>query len=933
VTCTASDQCHDVGTCDPTSGVCSTPAKANGATCDDGNACTRADTCQSGACVGGNPVTCLALDQCHDVGKCDPGSGVCSNPTLADGTGCSDANACTRGDTCQGGTCTPGAPVVCTAQGQCLQPGVCDPVSGTCSTVAQPDGTTCDDGDVCSTNDACRAGTCAPGSSACVSLSFAQVAPGTKRLTVQLAATLAESPTVAVPGDPVLFTATVTNTGTLVEIANGEIDISNTVVPNPNVANDGRFSVAGYQVSLEAQSFDGTWSPIARFERDNNGAIVTPAAPIVPIQTFNPSLIQPATGVTPAPAPPVSPDALFRALINAGATGRWSYNFSANLPPSAVQLLFDPTLSQGVRVTFHFDTSVSKKPFDGTSPPADLTKLLAGFTGTVLSPSTTITFAGLTGGGTLPSQSQTIPPGATVTMAGAIPAAPFAARGAAEPEAAYLSRLAGSAYQVRAHATGQVAAGQQPAVDFGGGLSASLPIISTITKAGLQQTVIAGQSAQYSVSLRNTGSAVAGPFTITDTVGGQQVPASFSAPPVAGPGQTVTANLVMQSVPAGVATLTDIAVVSWLDRNGNAYGTISSNAFTSTVQAQVMTAAAPLVLSDPQAPSTADLVGGSAFVGGGFITATGAQGVGAFAPTAGAGARASGRVTVDATDLGTWLAGVPVTVGRRYDSAAGNAVGDFGHGWSLALEPRAEIDAGRNATLAMGDGRRLQFGLGLSPYSSALGALLEPRYAAAGAGATGQLTSDGCALVTMDAGKLVCFMGGGQEFTPSTYTYAEPGGRVFTLGAAGEPRSITSTGRDGATVSFGREGVFASTGGRTIRFERDAQERIAQVIVHDPAAGDRAYLYHYDQAGDLRAVGSPQGALIAEYAYDGAHRLRTLRDAGGATRTLGAEGAALTQRSAPSLAPALDAHALSCAPSSAASELMSGAPSSDLLCR
>jgi hypothetical protein len=641
--------------------------------------------------------------------------------------------------------------------------------------------------------------------------------------------------------------------------------------------------------------------------------------------------------VTPAPAAPVSPDPLFRALINAGATGRWNYNFSANLPPSAVQLLFDPTLSQGVRVTFHFDTSVSKKPFDGTSPPADLSRLLAGFTGSVLSPSTTITFAGLTGGGTLPSQSQSIPPGATATMSGAIPAAPFAPRGAAEPEAAYLSRLAGAGYQVRAHASGQVVAGEQPAVDFGRGLTASLPIISTVTKAGLQQTVIVGQSAPYSVSLRNTGSAVAGPFTIIDTVGGAQVAASFSAPPVAGPGQTVTANLVMQSVPAGVTSLTDVAVVSWLDRNGNVYGTISSNAFTSTVQSQVMTAAAPLVLSDAtDGQASTGVAGTSAFAGGGFASAAGAPGSGALAPNVGAGAdaRAIGRVTVDATDLAAWLAGVPVTVGRRYDSTAGNAVGDFGHGWSLALEPRAEIDAGRNATLAMGDGRRLRFGLGLSPYSSALGALLEPRYAAAGVGATGQLASDGCALVTMDAGKLVCFMGGGQEFTPSTYTYTEPGGRVFTLGAAGEPRSITSTGRDGGTVTFGREGAFASTGGRAIRFERDAQGRIGQVIVHDPVAGDRAYQYHYDQAGDLRAVSSPLGALIAEYAYDGAHRLRTLRDADGATRTLGADGAALTQRSAPSLAPALDSRALSCAPSSsAASELMSGAPSSDLLCR
>ena len=52
MTCSASDQCHTAGTCDTTSGSCSNPAKSNGATCSDGNACTQTDTCQAGACVG-----------------------------------------------------------------------------------------------------------------------------------------------------------------------------------------------------------------------------------------------------------------------------------------------------------------------------------------------------------------------------------------------------------------------------------------------------------------------------------------------------------------------------------------------------------------------------------------------------------------------------------------------------------------------------------------------------------------------------------------------------------------------------------------------------------------------------------------------------------------------------------------------------------------
>src|SRR5947209_3790478 len=101
------------GTCDTTTGVCSNPNKANGSTCNDNNACTSGETCQNGTC--GSPsstVTCTALDQCHVAGTCDPSTGVCSNPNKTDGTTCTDGNACTQTDTCQNGTCIGSNPVV-----------------------------------------------------------------------------------------------------------------------------------------------------------------------------------------------------------------------------------------------------------------------------------------------------------------------------------------------------------------------------------------------------------------------------------------------------------------------------------------------------------------------------------------------------------------------------------------------------------------------------------------------------------------------------------------------------------------------------------------------------------------------------------------------------------------------------------------------------
>src|SRR5213079_763149 len=156
VTCAAADQCHDAGTCDPATGRCSSPAKPDGAACNDGNACTQADTCEpatgrcsspvrpdgsacddgdacthddaceGGAC-GGVHVLCVAADQCHTIGSCDPATGQCSNPAMPDGAACNDGNACTRTDTCQSGVCTGANPVTCGGADSCHDAGTCDP--------------------------------------------------------------------------------------------------------------------------------------------------------------------------------------------------------------------------------------------------------------------------------------------------------------------------------------------------------------------------------------------------------------------------------------------------------------------------------------------------------------------------------------------------------------------------------------------------------------------------------------------------------------------------------------------------------------------------------------------------------------------------------------------------------------------------------------
>ena len=142
--CSAAAGATADGTCTPLTGM----------SCSDDDVCTQTDMCQAGVCVGSDPLTCFALDQCHYVGKCHPSVG-CPDPPKVDGVGCDDGDACTQTETCQAGICTGGTPVVCAAPDECHAPGTCDPASGTCSNPAKTDGAPCTAG-------TCESGKCVP---------------------------------------------------------------------------------------------------------------------------------------------------------------------------------------------------------------------------------------------------------------------------------------------------------------------------------------------------------------------------------------------------------------------------------------------------------------------------------------------------------------------------------------------------------------------------------------------------------------------------------------------------------------------------------------------------------------------------------------------------------------------------------------------------
>ncbi len=149
--CFSCTQTGSIGTCSP---------KANGAACNDSNACTQTDTCQNGTCTGSNPIVCAPPDQCHLSATCDPATGTCVYPNQSNGTTCNDGNACTQTDTCENGACSGANPVVCMALDQCHDAGTCNTSTGACTNPIKPNGTSCNDGNVCAQDRSCQNGIC-----------------------------------------------------------------------------------------------------------------------------------------------------------------------------------------------------------------------------------------------------------------------------------------------------------------------------------------------------------------------------------------------------------------------------------------------------------------------------------------------------------------------------------------------------------------------------------------------------------------------------------------------------------------------------------------------------------------------------------------------------------------------------------------------------
>jgi hypothetical protein len=161
----AAKNCNDnsvctTDSCDKLTGACANTL--NTLACTDGDACTTGDICASGVCKPGAAKVCDDKNPCT-TDSCDKVLGTCVFKNLSTGTSCADGNLCNGAETCDGaGACKAGVNVICKST-ECTA-NTCNPASGLCEAKPQPNTTACSDLQACTVGDKCDgAGKCVGG--------------------------------------------------------------------------------------------------------------------------------------------------------------------------------------------------------------------------------------------------------------------------------------------------------------------------------------------------------------------------------------------------------------------------------------------------------------------------------------------------------------------------------------------------------------------------------------------------------------------------------------------------------------------------------------------------------------------------------------------------------------------------------------------------
>jgi RHS repeat-associated protein len=296
-----------------------------------------------------------------------------------------------------------------------------------------------------------------------------------------------------------------------------------------------------------------------------------------------------------------------------------------------------------------------------------------------------------------------------------------------------------------------------------------------------------------------------------------------------------------------------------------------------------------------------------------------------------AGEQKVGHFSISFEDLNVPVTGVPIQLVRTYDSRD-KRVGDFGVGWTLEIKTirlEKSVELGRYwrgiisggtlpqyclqptrpniVTITFPNNRVYKFQATTSKQCQAVAPLEFARFGFTPMpGTRGTLVPEAPVDVLVDGG----FPGPVElldasdprlnTYDPTVFRFTDENGNVYVIDQKLGVRSISDLSGNKLTIT--RDGITHS-GGKSVRFVRDALGRITQIT--DPAGNSMTYAY--DAAGDLvvyknreshdtrfiydtrhylLSYEDPRGVRPVRYEYDDAGRLIRVIDATGKAVTL-----------------------------------------------
>ncbi len=248
-----------------------------------------------------------------------------------------------------------------------------------------------------------------------------------------------------------------------------------------------------------------------------------------------------------------------------------------------------------------------------------------------------------------------------------------------------------------------------------------------------------------------------------------------------------------------------------------------------------------------------------------------------------------GDFAVEFTDLELPLAGIPLTIKRQYNSLNAARSGDFGYGWSLAIQ-EADIaetvpqtgtgfgstpfKIGTRVYLTAPNGERIGFSFqpevgAVSFLGAAYRAVFRPD---PGVPYTLMVPEGDSAFLSLNAAGEAALFFVPVAWNPDTYILTDPEGTRYTYDQADGLLEIVDA--SGNRLTFAKEAIRHSAGPQ-VQLVRDSAGRVTEMAAPD----GRTWRYRYDANGDLIEVKYP-GDIVATLGYASArpHFLETIQD-------------------------------------------------------